>query len=136
MEDSIMLKGAWDAAIPTQGTFAYLFTFESGYRVIIRDSAGPISNSERTLMAQITGTDIAIVSYQSQVFAQKQIPETLPIVKLYNPKIYIPIHQDALLPILLDMGVGPLFMTIRDELPATKSLFPLYLEPYSFNAKI
>jgi L-ascorbate metabolism protein UlaG (beta-lactamase superfamily) len=135
LEKSIMLKGASDPAIITHGTFAYLFTFDSGYRVIIRDSAGPISNSERALMEQIAGTDVAIVSYQAQVFAQKQIPETLPIVKLYNPKTYIPIHHDALVPIALDMGVGPLFMAIRDELPATKSLFPLYLEPCCFNVR-
>jgi L-ascorbate metabolism protein UlaG (beta-lactamase superfamily) len=135
LEKSILLKGAWDQAIATQGTFAYLFTFESGYRVIIRDSAGPISNSERALMERIPGTDIALVSYQAQVFAQKQIPETLPLVKLYNPKTFIPIHHDALVPFSLDMGVGPLFMAIRDELPATRSVFPLYLEPLPFNLR-
>lgn len=133
LEESIILKGAFDPDIITKGTFAYLFTFDSGYRVIIRDSAGPITDSERELMERITGTDIAIVSYQAQAFAQKQIPETLPLVKLYNPKAYIPIHHDALVPFALDMGVGQLFMAIRDELPATKSLFPLYLEPIRFN---
>jgi L-ascorbate metabolism protein UlaG (beta-lactamase superfamily) len=135
LEKSIMLKGSWDQAIITLGTFAYLVTFDSGYRVIIRDSAGPISDFERALMRQITKTNVAIVSYQAQVFAQKQIPETLPIVKLYNPKIYIPIHHDALVPFAPDMGVGPLFMAIRDELPATKSIFPLYLEPYCLDVR-
>lgn len=133
LEDSIMLKGAWDAAINTQGAFAYLLTFDSGFRVIIRDAAGPITDSERALMEQIKGTDIALISYQAQAFAQTQMPETFPLVKLYNPKTYIPIHHDAFVPICLDMGVGPLFMAIRDELPATKSIFPLYLEPYCFN---
>jgi len=133
LEETIMLKGAWEPDIITQGTFAYLFTFDSGFRVIIRDSAGPITNSERALMERIKGTDIAMVAYQAQVFAQKQIPETLPLVKLYNPKTYIPIHHDALVPWALDMGVGSLFMAIRDELPTTKSLFPLYLEPIRFN---
>ncbi|HUH65005.1 MAG TPA: MBL fold metallo-hydrolase [Syntrophales bacterium] len=133
LEKSVMSKGILDPGIITHGTFAYLLTFGSGYRIIIRDSAGPITDSERALMDQIVRTDVAIVSYQAQVFANKQIPETLPIVKLYNPKTYMPIHHDALPPIALDMGVGPLFMAIREELPATESLFPLYLEPCYFN---
>lgn len=132
-EDAILMRGAWDADIITKGTFAYLFTFGDGFRVIIRDSTGPITRSERVLMERIGKTDIALVAYQALAFAQLQVPATLPIVKLYHPKTFIPIHHDALTPFALDMGVGPLFMAIRDEMPGTKSIFPLYLEPYSFN---
>lgn len=134
-EDSILLKGAWDAAINTGGTFAYLFTFDTGFRVIIRDSTGPITPSERILMERIGKTDIGLVAYQANTFARIQVPATLPIVKLYNPQTFIPIHHDALVPFALDMGVGPLFMAIRDEMPGTKSIFPLYLEPHCFRVR-
>ncbi len=134
-EEAILLKGSWEREIIEKGTFAYLLTFGDGFHVIIRDSTGPITRSEEILMRQIVKTDIALIAYQAMAFAQLQVPATLPLIKLYRPKTFIPIHHDALMPFALDMGVGPLFMAMREEIPETKPLFPLYLEPLDFNIK-
>lgn len=128
-ERVIEARGSSDPGVRTQGTLAFVFTFKSGFRLLFLDSAGPITEAERQLMRRIKQTDVAIVAYQGQYLAQTQMAITLPLIKLFRPRIYIPAHHDALAGYFPDLGVEPLFMAIRDELPGTSTVAPLYRTP-------
>ena len=128
-EAAILKRGTFDPNVITEGTIAYLFTFDNGMRLIFRNSAGPITDAERALMKRIGSTDIAIVGYIGQYLAKRQIAATLPIIRLYNPRLYLPGHHDEIAGTFVDIGLEPLFMAIRDQLPGTSTLSPLYREP-------
>lgn len=70
-----------------------------------------------------------------QYVAARQIASTLPIVQLYNPKLYLPAHHDEIAGTFVDIGTEPMFMAIRDTMPDTKSLSPLYREPVCINVE-
>jgi hypothetical protein len=81
----------------TEGTIACLFTFDNGFRLIFRNSAGPITDAERAVVQRIGGkTDVAIVAYMGQYLAERQMAATLPLIQLYHPRLYLPAHHDAL----------------------------------------
>src|SRR5215470_20445424 len=119
-EAAILKRGTFDPKVITEGTIAYLFTFDSGFRLIYRNSAGPITDAERNVLDRIGGkTDVAIVAYMGQYLAERQMAATLPIVQLYHPRLYLPSHHDAIAGIFMDMGLEPLFTAIRDRMPGT-----------------
>lgn len=132
-EAAIFAKGTFDPRVITEGTIAYLFTFDSGFRLIYRDSAGPITEYEREALARVGRTDVAIVAYIGQYVAGAQIAATLPLIELYSPDVYLPAHHDEIAGIFLDMGTEPLFMAIRDTRPQTTSIAPLYRTPVCLN---
>jgi L-ascorbate metabolism protein UlaG (beta-lactamase superfamily) len=128
-EAAILKRGTFDPKVITEGTIAYLFTFDSGFRLIFRNSAGPITDAERAVLKRIGRTDVAIVGYIGQYVAKRQIAATLPIIELYNPRLYLPAHHDEIAGTFVDIGLEPLFMAIREQLPGTSFLSPLYREP-------
>ncbi len=132
-EAAIFARGTFDPRVITEGTIAYLFTFDSGFKLIYRDSAGPITEYEREALARAGRTDVAIVAYIGQYVAGAQVAATLPLVELYNPDVYLPAHHDEIAGIFLDMGTEPLFMAIRDTRPETTSISPLYRTPVCLN---
>ena len=117
----------------THTGYAYLFTFDSGFRLIFVDSAGPITADEVALMQRIKSTDIAMVGYVGQYLAEAQVPVTLALVELFNPKYYIHGHHDAIAGIFIDIGVSPLYEAMAEVLPNTQGYFPLYRRPMCFN---
>jgi L-ascorbate metabolism protein UlaG (beta-lactamase superfamily) len=129
-EAAIMKRGTFDPKVITEGTIAYLFTFDNGFKLVFRNSAGPITDAERAVVKRIGGkTDVAIVGYIGQYVAKRQIAATLPIIQLYNPRLYLPAHHDEIAGTFVDIGLEPLFMAIREQLPATGFVSPLYREP-------
>jgi len=129
-EAAILKRGTFDPKVITEGTIAYLFTFDNGFRLIFRNSAGPITDAERAVVKRIGGkTDVAIVGYIGQYIAKRQIAATLPIIQLYNPRLYLPAHHDEIAGTFVDIGLEPLFMAIQEQLPGTSFLSPLYREP-------
>ena len=129
-EDAVLARGSTDPRIIKEGTIGYLFTFDSGFKLIYRNSAGPITDAERALLRRIGGkTDVAIVAYIGQYVAQRQVAATLPIIQLYNPRLYLPAHHDEIPGLFLDIGTEPLLMAIRDQMPGTRARSPLYREP-------
>ncbi len=63
-EEAIRARGTSDPRVIKEGTIAYLFTFDGGFRLIYRNSAGPITDAERAVMQRIgSKTDVAIVAY-------------------------------------------------------------------------
>jgi len=136
LEEAIEARGTSDPRVIKEGTIAYLFTFDGGFRLIYRNSAGPITDAERAVMQRIgSKTDVAIVAYIGQYIAQRQIAATLPIIQLYNPMLYLPAHHDEIPGLFLDIGIEPLRMAIRDQMPGTRSYSQLYREPMCLNVK-
>lgn len=134
-EDAIRARGTFAPEVITQGTIAYLVTLDTGLRVIYRNSAGPITAFEQEAMERIGGsTDVAIAAYAGQYDADRQIAATLPIVQLYNPRLLLPAHHDEIAGLFLDMGTEALFTAVRDQLPGTRTVSPLYRQPVCVKA--
>jgi hypothetical protein len=132
-EAAIRAKGTFDPSVITKGTIAYGFTFDTGFKLLWLDSAGPITDGVRALAAKLAPVDIAIVGYQGHPVAQVQVPVTLEIVKLFKPRTYMPAHHDQIYGTFVDLGVEPLFEAIEDALPGTRTIAPLHRRATCFD---
>ncbi len=135
---TVFARGSADPQIDTQGTIAYLFTFDSGYQLMWLDSAGAITPALRAAMAKIKSVNLAIVGYQAQALARFQVPVTMQLVELFNPDLFFPAHHDELLTsadgkslffVSPDMATEPLVLAIRETLPKTHPVSALYRTP-------
>ena len=127
-EQAVLARGTNDPRVIKEGTIAFLFTFDNGFRLIWRNSAGPITDSERAVLQRIGGkTDVAIVAYMGQYVAARQLAATMPIVELYNPRIFLPAHHDEIPGLFVDIGTEPLSMAAREK--GIQTYAPLYREP-------
>lgn len=133
-ESVVRARGTFDPRVITTGTIAYLLTFEGGFRLIWLDSAGPITPQEIDLMKRIGRTDVAIVAYVGHYVQETQIPVTMALVELFNPRFYLPSHHDEIRDTFLDLGTEPLFLTLRDE-AHVKPISLLYRGATCFNVK-
>jgi L-ascorbate metabolism protein UlaG (beta-lactamase superfamily) len=132
-EKAILAKGTFAPDVITKGTIAYAFTFDTGYKLVWIDSAGPVTDGVRVLAQKLGPVDIAIVAYQGHPVAQTQIPVTLELVKLFRPRIFMPAHHDQIFGTFVDLGVEPLFEAIEDALPGTQTIAPLHRRPNCFD---
>lgn len=131
---AVVGRGSFDPRIAAQGTIAYVFTFESGYRMVWLDSAGPITPYLQAAMETIKSTNLAIVGYTAQGFPRFQLPVTLSLVNLFNPDLFLPAHHDEFLfsrdgkslVAFSDMATEPLFLAMRDSMPKTRTFSGLY----------
>jgi hypothetical protein len=112
-----------------KGTLAFALTFPNGFKVLMLDSAGPITEGDRKLAEKIGPVDVAAIAYQAHAIAQRQVGETFPLVQLFRPKLYLPSHHDASFGSWIDLGIEPLLEKIRDEMPDTRFVAPLYRSP-------
>lgn len=127
---TILARGSRDPKILTEGTIAFLVSLDSGFHLIFQDSAGPVTEGERQVMNRIGRADVAIVAYQGFWVSGPQVKATMPLVRAFKPRIFMPTHHDETgADHYLDMAGYPLFMAIRDELPDTRSFAPLYRSP-------
>jgi hypothetical protein len=122
-------RGTFAPHVVDKGTMAFGLTFANGFKVVVLDSAGPVTDGDRALAQKLGPVDIAIIGYQAHAVGERQAGETFPLVKLFNPKLYLPSHHDASFGSWIDLGLEPLFERIRDELPGTRFLAPLYRSP-------
>jgi L-ascorbate metabolism protein UlaG (beta-lactamase superfamily) len=132
-ERAIAAKGTFAPDVITRGTIAYGFTFDTGFKLVWIDSAGPVTDGVRALAQKLAPVDIAIVAYQGHPVAQTQIPVTLELVKPFRPRIFMPAHHDQIFGTFVDLGVEPLFEAIEDALPGTQTIAPLHQRPYCFD---
>ena len=132
-EKAILAKGTFAPDVITKGTIAYAFTFDTGYKLVWIDSAGPVTDGVRALAQKLGPVDIAIVAYQGHPVAQVQVPVTLELVKQFRPRIFMPAHHDQIFGTFVDLGVEPLFEAIEDALPGTQTIAPLHRRPTCFD---
>ena len=121
--------------IPTRGTIAYVIVFPNGFKVAFRDSPGAVTDGERNLMKKLNGqVDVAIIAHQG--FGDKAVRDvTMPLAKLYNPKIFLPAHQDKLFGGITDYSITPILLAFRNELPNTQGIDPMYRTPICIDVK-
>jgi L-ascorbate metabolism protein UlaG (beta-lactamase superfamily) len=122
-------RGTFAPDVVAKGTLAFGLTFPNGFKVVVLDSAGPITDGDRALAQKLGPVDVAIIGYQAHAVGERQAGETFPLIKLFNPRLYLPSHHDASFGSWLDLGLEPLFERIRDEMPDTRFLAPLYRSP-------
>jgi L-ascorbate metabolism protein UlaG (beta-lactamase superfamily) len=132
-EKAIMAKGTFAPDVITKGTIAYAFTFDTGFKLLWIDSAGPVTDGDRALAQKLGPVDIAIIAYQGHPVSQVQIPVTLELVKLFKPKTYIPAHHDQIFGTFVDLGVERLFEEVQAALPGTKTIAMLHNQPMCFD---
>jgi L-ascorbate metabolism protein UlaG (beta-lactamase superfamily) len=124
-----------DLDIPGHGTIAYVIVFDNGFKLSFRDSPGTVTDGERELMRKLGGkVDVGIIAHQG-FGANTVLDVTMALAKLYNPKIFLPAHQDKLFLGITDFSTTPLFMAFREELPNTRGIDPLYRSPICIDTK-
>ena len=135
-EEEVWARGTFDPRISEEGTIAFLFSLANGFRVLYLDSAGPITEGERRVMQRIGRVDVAIVAYQGRPLVQEQVRVTMGLAQLFNPRVFIPTHHDEVVPgTFFFLPTEPLLMAIRDELPETRGIAPLYRTPICIDTK-
>lgn len=114
----------------TEGTIAYFFTFDNGFKAFYTDSAGPTTEAEKKIMQGKNGIDLGFIPYYGGELA---IPITMEYIRLLKPAVMLPTHHDGHRNRMLDMPMGPLNLTIRDEFPKSKAIAPLLRTPVCIN---
>ena|SRR5215207_3587618 len=143
---AMLSRGSFDPRIITEGTIAYLFTFDSGYRLMWLDSGGPITSHLQAAMNRIGNTQLAIASYTVQGVPELQVPVTMALANLFQPDVFIPCHHDEILGLggtpqlaggfaLPDMATEPFRMAMRETMPNTRVIAPLYRDPIVVNTE-
>jgi len=135
VETEIKARGTFAPEVITQGTMAYAFTFDTGFKLVWINSAGPVTDGDRALAQKLGPVDIAIIAYQGHPVAETQVPFTLDLVKLFRPRIFMPAHHDEIFGSFIDLGVEPLFEAIQDALPKTQTIAPLHRRPMCFDIR-
>jgi L-ascorbate metabolism protein UlaG (beta-lactamase superfamily) len=132
--DAINARRGPGQGIDETGTYAYLFTFDNGFKLLYTDTAGPPTDALKQTIAKTGNLDVTMVGYQGRFLAARQNDESLPIVWLTKPRYVIPTHHDdeggGARP---DMPIYPLAMAIREQLPNTRTISPLYRSPICFD---
>jgi len=127
---AVMARGSWADAVFTEATLCFVIDIEGGYRVVFRDSAGPLSAEESAWFGGQSGADLALVSYAGRPVPRWQIEHlTLPLIQRYQPKVVLPCHHDELYPYFWDMPTEPLRRAVRAACPGTDLVAPTYVEP-------
>lgn len=126
---AVMARGSMDRRVLEEATMCIIFEV-GDFRLVYRDSAGPISAEEQRYFDATGGVDAAIVGFIGRPLMRRQLDErTLPLVDLYRPKVLLAAHHDDLYPVFLDMATEPLRMAVSHRLPGTTTVAPVYLEP-------
>ena len=125
----VRAQGTFAPDVLDKGTLAFALTFPGGFKILVLDSAGPITDGDRRLAEKIGPVDVAVIAYQAHAVAERQVGETLPLIQLFRPKLYLPSHHDASFGSWIDLGIEPLFEKIRDGMPETRFVAPLYRSP-------
>ena len=128
-EKAIRDQGSFAPEVITEGTIAYAFTFDTGFKLLWLDSAGPVTDGDRALAQKLGPVDIAIIAYQGHPVAETQLPVTLELVKLFRPRIFLPAHHDEIFGSFVDLGVEPLFEAIQESFRGRRPSHRYIAEP-------
>lgn len=138
----IATRGVHTPEVNTEATLTYVIDID-GFRIVYRDSGGPISDEERAFFSDGAGVDLAIVSINGLPHVAQQREDIfLPLVRLYQPKILVPSHHDelwvnfndsGLRKMFADVATEPLKERVHDELPGTVTVQPGLIEPVTIH---
>jgi L-ascorbate metabolism protein UlaG (beta-lactamase superfamily) len=132
---AVLQRGTMAPEVFTEGTMCLVIDID-GYRIVYRDSGGPVSEEERAFFAASPGCDLAIVGFIGRPLVRRQLQEaTMPLIETYQPRAVIPCHHDDLYPVFIDLATEPLKMRVHEQLPAASTIQPVYVEPVTIGMK-
>ncbi|MBI4539865.1 MAG: MBL fold metallo-hydrolase, partial [Gemmatimonadetes bacterium] len=134
-EAEVTARGSRAPEIRTEGTFAFLFSFEDGFRLVWTDSPGAVSAGERQVMAKLGKVNALLLAYQGPQQWQDLVAQAMARVQLYRPDILIPGNHDERPGFLFDAPLDPLFLVAREALPGIRTIAPLYRTPICIDVK-
>jgi L-ascorbate metabolism protein UlaG (beta-lactamase superfamily) len=123
-----------DPRVVTEGTIAYLFTFDNGFRLMYRNSGGPVTEYEKAVMARVGRVDVALVAVSASYIQELTVKQALEHARTYKPDVYIPGHHDGSHNNLW-RATEPLFQALKDENPAIITVSRSYREPICFDTR-
>ena len=130
---AVQARGSRDPGIISEGTVGFTLTFPNGFRIVWFDSVGDPNVQERQLASEIAPVDVGIFPWTPHPVAETQLAYTFQHLQLFRPRLYLPDHHDSVWGVWLDNGLAPLFMKIRDDLPDTRFVEPLYRSAICIN---
>jgi L-ascorbate metabolism protein UlaG (beta-lactamase superfamily) len=131
-QQTINARGSRDPKLAEEGTIAYLFTFDNGYRLYYQDSAGPPTEPQMAFMRTVPSVDLASIAYAGYL-PQQGIDMAMPLITMVKPRVLIANHHDETGLRFTDMATEPLFEAVRDEMPGTRGFSLLYRSPMCIN---
>lgn len=123
-----------DQRVITEGTIAYLITLDNGFRIMVRDSGGVVTDYEKAAMARIGRVDVALVAVSAAFLHTATAQRALEHMRAYRPDVYIPSHHDANYNGLW-RATEPLFQALKDENSDLITISKSYREPICFNTE-
>jgi hypothetical protein len=130
---AVLARGSRDPNLVTEGTMGFTFILPGGFSIVWFDSVGDPNAEERALASELAPIDVGIFPWTPHPIAATQLAYTFQHLQLFRPRLYIPDHHDSIWGVWLDNGLAPLFMKIRDDLPETKFIEPLYRSAICIN---
>lgn len=127
-------RGTADARVLTEGSITYLFTFDTGFRLLYKDTSGSVTDLERATMARVGRVDVAIVALAASLINTMTIPQALEHARTYKPRYYMPAHHDAPIDGVW-RATEPIFQAIKDDNPNIITISKGYREPVCFNTE-
>jgi hypothetical protein len=121
-----------DPRVVTEGTIAYLITFDNGFRLMYRNSGGTVTEYERAVMQRVGRVDVALVAVSASYIQELTVKQALEHVRTYKPDVFIPGHHDGSYNNLW-RATEPLFQAIKDENPDIITISKSYREPVCFD---
>jgi L-ascorbate metabolism protein UlaG (beta-lactamase superfamily) len=131
---SIIARGTSDPRIFAEGTISYLITFDSGFRILYRDSGGKVTDYEKAAAQRVGPVDLAIVATSASYVTTLIVEQALEYVHTYNPSAFMPAHHDAASTSLW-RPTEPIFQAIKDERPNVVTISKGYREPTCFRTE-
>ena len=132
---TILARGSSDPNITTQGTIAYIFTFEDGFKLAWRDSGGVMTDYEKQVLAEIGPVDVLLGAVAANVIAESQAKILLPMLETYRPAVYIPGHHEEEVGGKVDRATEPLFQYAKNEFPGMITISKEFKEPTCFDTQ-
>src|SRR5262245_50419728 len=123
-----------DARVITEGTLAYLITLDNGFRIMFRDSGGPVTEYERAAMDRVGRVDVALVAVSAAYVQELTVAQALEHARTYKPDVYIPAHHDAAYNNLW-RPTEPLFQALKAEIRDLITISRGYREPICFDTE-
>jgi L-ascorbate metabolism protein UlaG (beta-lactamase superfamily) len=123
-----------DPRILTEGTIAFLFTFDNGFRLMYRNSGGAVTEYEKAVMERVGRVDVALVAVSASYVQELTVKQALEHARTYRPDVYIPGHHDGSYNNLW-RPTEPLFQALKDDNPAIITVSRSYREPVCFDTE-
>ena len=137
-EKTIRARGTFDPRVITEGTIAYIITFDDGFRVVYRDSGGHPTDYEKQAFAQSPGVDLALVALSADFLEPPVEAAASELEKIYKPDVFMPAHHDAAFSghTPLWRATEPVFQALKDADPHLTTVSREYREPVCFDTEV